>query len=64
MARIKISLEIVVPNYITENMVSCKFDNIENEMYEHLDGELKDDDEIVVENFSYMTMSNEEPKDL
>ena len=60
MGRIKISFEIVVPNYINENMVSCKFDNLEEELYNHLDGELKEDDEIAVQNFSYMTVTDEE----
>lgn len=52
MARYKISFEVVVPDYITENMVTMKFDNIENEFYEHLDGEFREDDEVFVENFS------------
>ena len=45
-----VSFEIDVPDNITDGMLWLKFDseNMERELYEHLDGELKDEDEIIV----------------
>ncbi len=45
-----VSFEIDVPDNITDGMLWLKFDseNLERELYEHLDCELKDEDEITV----------------
>lgn len=48
MKRLKVDIEIMVPDQITENMIALKFDNLESELYEHLDGEIGDDDEVEV----------------
>ena len=45
-----VTFEITTPDNINEGMLSLKFDseNMERELYEHLDCELKDEDEIIV----------------
>ena len=46
MKRIKISIEISVPDYITENMIGAAYDNEESRLGEFLSEELQDDESI------------------
>ena len=45
-----VTFEIDVPDNITDGMLELKFcsETLERELYEHLDGELGEDDEISV----------------
>jgi len=47
-----VTFEITTPDNINEGMLSLKFDseNLERELYEHLDGEIDVDEEIIIDN--------------
>ena len=47
-----VTFEITTPDNINEGMLSLKFDseNLERELYQHLDGEIDGNEEIIVDN--------------
>ena len=51
MKRIVVHMEFEVPDHVTENMVALKFENIESEMYDHLEDELEPDEECYMSVF-------------
>ena len=44
-------MEFEVPDHVTENMVALKFENIESEMYDHLEYKLEPDEECYMSVF-------------